>query len=212
MISLESIEAFSSELRKEALLGTLATLPLRHYLAQKALARTETPRKEKLRRELSKADPTEVKVRAKPPHFDTDRSGKPFISVRKKEDPAIMAHELGHAEIHADPVGRVIQSWPSRALPAIGTTVAMIDLQKGGEATIGKALLLAITTLPVVGYEGAASLKGLRKLEEAGATKEELAEARDKLLRAWGTYASLPVELVGNYATVAGLRHLTGRV
>lgn len=203
MMSAGVLSAFSKEMQKQALLGTLLTAPVRHVLAKGTLAREkDTARAKMLRKALSKDDPTEIKLladgSAKGPHYISPR-GKQQVYVRKNEDPAILAHELGHAELDREIVGSILQSTGMRAASRLGLGVGILA-GAGGEPTIG-ATIGAASLLPVLAYEGMASSRGIARLREAGATEAEVSAAKTKLLNAWGTYASLPVAAIGDVLT-----------
>jgi hypothetical protein len=204
------LRSFSAEMKKEALLGTLLTMPVRHVLGKRALEREpDTARQEKLRKLLSKGDPTEIRIlpdgSKQGPHYDSD-SKKQWVSVRDKEDPAVLAHELGHSELDREFVGSVLQS----KLVRIGTAVGGIGgayAASRGHLTIGAAIA-ASSYLPVLAYEGMASMRGIDRMKRVGATEEELAAAKSKLLKAWGTYATMPVASAGDALTAGALSRL----
>jgi Zn-dependent membrane protease YugP len=216
MISSGVLRAFSNEMQKRAVVGTLLTMPVRHLLAQSALKKDpDTARAKKLRKALLKGDKTEVKLLTKGnpigPHYDRKTENgalKQWVAVRKNEDPAILAHELGHSELDRETVGSILQSKPMRAAAAVGSIAGILAANEGHIA-IGAAIAGA-AMLPVVTYEGMASKRGLERLQRVGATEEELSAARSKLLKAWGTYASLPVANVGD-AVAYGMLSRLGR-
>jgi len=204
MMSADVLSAFSKEMQKQAFLGTLLTTPFRHVLAKGALSKgKDTARAKMLRKALSKGDPTEIKLlaneSAQGPHY-ISRDGKQQVHVRKEEDPAVLAHELGHSELDRETVGSILQSTGMRAASGLGVGAgALVGL--GGKPAIGAAIAAA-SLLPVLTYEGMASSRGIDRLRKAGATAEEISEAKTKLLKAWGTYASLPVAVAGDVLTL----------
>lgn len=210
-MSQPSMSAFADEMRKQALLGTLATLPVKLLLGKAALEKQkETQRLKDLRKMLTRGDKTEVHIMDKTnpagPHYNKDSKGVQYVGVRKDEDPAILAHELGHSELDREVLGRILQSLPSRLLFPAGS-LAGYAIARGGEPTIG-AVIAAASSLPILTYEGMASLRAVDRLKRVGATDEELSAAKKKLLQAWGSYATLPVEAAGNAATFSLLTHL----
>lgn len=210
MIRPEVMRSFAGEMQKQALGGTLLTLPVRHLLAQSALKKEkDTARTKKLRAALLKKDPTEVKIISDAdgmgPHYDS-KGDKQWVGVRKGEDPAILAHELGHSELDRETLGKILQSRPTRLGAGLGSLAGVMVAQEGHVA-IGAAIAAA-SLLPIVTYEGWASKRGIERMQRAGATEEELAAARSKLLKAWGTYASLPVAAAGDAVTFGALSRL----
>lgn len=200
MMSADVLSAFSDEMQKQAFLGTLLTAPVRHVLAEGALSKgKDTVRAKMLRKALSKGDPTEIKLladeSAQGPHY-VFRDGKQQVHVRKEEDPAVLAHELGHSELDRETVGSILQSTGMRTVSGLGVSAGAL-VGVGGKPAIGAAIAAA-SLLPVLTYEGMASSRGIDRMRKAGATPEEISLAKTKLLKAWGTYASLPVAVAGD--------------
>lgn len=209
MISREVLTAFGAELSKEAFLGTLGSLLVQHTLAPGVLKQDpETPRHKELRGALLKGETVDVRYQ-KPggtgPHYSN--AGRPYVSVRENEDPGILAHELGHAEIDQTTIGRILQSQALRTV-AVAASAGGVALGVLGSTpshrTIGSLIAVAATA-PVLGAEGWASSKALDRLRRAGATEEEVSSAKKRLLKAFGTYASIPAGLVGDIATMSML-------
>lgn len=210
MIDSRVLASFSSEMKKEALLGTLLTAPVRKVLGGSALKlEADSARKEKLRKLLAKGDPTEIRIMSKDapqgPHYDSDGK-KQWVSVRDKEDPAVLAHELGHSELDRETLGSILQSKLVRYGAVLGGAAGTIAAGRG-HLTIGAAIA-ASSYLPILAYEGMASLRGLDRMKRVGATEEELSNAKSKLLKAWGTYATLPVASAGDALTAGALNRL----
>lgn len=209
MISREVLSAFSDEMQKQALLGTILRMPIARRLATAAMEKSpETLRLKRLRKALVKGDKTEVTIL---PADDSvgpryEPRAKQWVGVRKEEDPAILAHELGHAELDRELVGSVLQSKPVRIGAALGS-ITGIAVARHGPVAIGAAISAA-ALLPIPIYEGMASLRGLERLRRVGATDEELADARSKLLKAWGTYALLPAGAAVDAASLGMLSRL----
>ena len=203
------LRSFSAEMKKEALLGTLLTMPLRASFAGAAMRRdADTKRSKELRDRLVKDDPTEVRIlpqgSLRGPSYAVENK-RQYVNVRSEEDPAVLAHELGHSELDRSIVGAALQSGTLEAATSAGRFGAVLGSGLGLRPTIGAAIAAA-SLLPTLAYEGAASIKGLNRLARAGATKEELANARSKLLNAWGSYATLPVAAAGDALTAALIR------
>lgn len=199
MIDPAVLSAFSSEMQKEALLGTLLTGPIRKALAKDALNKPkENKRLGELRKLIAKGDKTEIKIIDKEdlqgPRYENvkgpDGVGKQVVFVRENEHPAIIAHELGHSELDRETLGGILQSKPMRIASALGSAAGIIYARQS--PTIG-AVIAAASTLPILAYEGIASSRGVERLRRAGATEKELSDAKSRLLKAWGTYATMPV-------------------
>ncbi len=198
-------------LEKRAFLGSLAVRGVQRNLAETASKqKKDTPRFKELRRRLEKASPTDVHVMAadddRGPHYD-ERNGKARVSIRKGEDPAILAHELGHAELDRETIGRIVQSPTVRIGAVIATMIGSTVASAKGHPGIGTAIA-SLASLPTLAYEGWATSRGLKQLETAGATPEEMSAARKRLTTAWGSYGLIPVAAAGDYATMRLIAHL----
>lgn len=205
-----SMKAFSQEIEKQAVLGTLLTAPIRDALYWYASDRPKDKERAKAVREKLLEVVSDVKLRqGARPTFERKGDQK-HITVRKDEAPAILAHELGHAEIDDSFIGRMAQSPVGRTAPvSVGNLLGAVALGRGQHAA-GTASVAA-GFVPVLAQEALASIKGVRKLREAGASEEELADAKKRLLAAWGTYATLPVAMVGDVLSIgAVIRALSG--
>ena len=206
----EELAAFGAEMTKGAFLGTLGSVLVQQALAPGVLRRDqETARHKDLRAALLKDETVEVRTQENQgPHYSN--SGRPYVSVRENEDPGILAHELGHAEIDRTTIGRVLQSQALRTLSVVaGTGGAALGVlgSTPSHRTIGALIAVAATT-PILGSEGWASVKAVDKLRRAGATEGEVSAAKTRLLKAFGTYAAIPAGLVGDVATLSMLtRH-----
>lgn len=207
MITREVMSAFGSEMTKGAFLGTMGSVLVQRALAPGILRRDpETPRSKELRDALLKHEKVDVRVQENAgPHYSN--AGRPYVSVRENEDPGILAHELGHAEIDKSTIGKLLQSQALRtvsmAAGAGGVALGILG-NNPSHRTIGALIAVAATT-PILGAEGWASAKAMDKLRQAGATEGEVGSAKTRLLKAFGTYATIPAGLLGDIATLAML-------
>lgn len=118
-----------------------------------------------------------------------------IFGIQSLHNPAIVAHELGHGEIERSRLGRIFQN---RATAGLGTYAPHIGIASGvasglsDNENVQRAGLLAPVAMsaPQLGYEAVASLKGLRRMRRAGASKEQIRNARKTLAAAWGTYGT----------------------
>lgn len=118
-----------------------------------------------------------------------------YVSAGGNKIPSILAHELGHADINKNLLGRIVQNPITTNMGFQGTNLGgLIGLGTGfsDNPNIQKAGVLAplALNLPVLAYEAAASLQGLRRMHGAGANTKELLKGVSHLLPAWGTYAA----------------------
>ena len=120
-------------------------------------------------------------------------------------NPWTTAHELGHHELHSTRAGRLLQN---RFTTGMGNAAAGGAGLLGGFAagstadSVGGGILRgaavpAAMSLPMLGYEALASIKGLRKMRAAGATPRQIAIAKKHLTSAWGTYAGRGLAATG---------------
>lgn len=75
------------------------------------------------------------------------------------------------------------------------------------QRTIGTLIAVASST-PILGAEGWASTKAVDKLRRAGASEQEVGAAKRRLLKAFGTYATIPAGILGDVATASALSRL----
>ncbi len=200
------MHTFFDELEKQAALGTLGAMLVSAVAGKKALElKGDTARTKKLRKALEKLDPG-VRVTAKNtpfgPHYMT---GKKKVVVRKGEAPAILAHELGHAAVEDSTLGSLLQNRPTSIVANLSQPVhslaSAIQAWRGKSPSgIGAAIATA-AMVPRTLYEAGASVHGVRKLREAGATAKEVGDAKKRLALAWSTYAGQNLAPVGDYLT-----------
>jgi hypothetical protein len=213
MISSRALSSFSDEMSKESVLGTLASQLLRKAMTPGVLRLDpDNARRAELRKALLKGEAVEVRYQhegsGEGPYY-SNTGGKPYVSVRSLEDPGILAHELGHAEIDRSGFGKLLQSSGLRGVAtvgAVGGTVLGMMGSSPSHRTIGAVIALASTT-PILGAEGWASAKAINKLRAAGATESEVSAAKSRLLKAFGTYATVPAGILGDIATASMLGH-----
>ncbi len=142
---------------------------------------------------LLKGSPVKVKL--------TDEAhmygGGYFDQVKKEiglsdKNFSTLAHELGHADIDKNILGRIIQSRAMRLAygftPLAGIGAAML-LAKGKKWGLILPTALAAPTLL---SEALASIKGHGKLTDAKATDEQKSRARGDMLRGFGSYTIAP--------------------
>lgn len=121
---------------------------------------------------------------------------KSLIFGPKSLDPAIMSHELGHREINKSTWGKLLQNPVTTGLgmasPLIGMGAGYASGAASDDPTVKRLGIAAplLAAAPMLAYEGLASIKGLRNLKRIGASPAQMAEARSKLLGAFGTYAT----------------------
>lgn len=136
--------------------------------------------------------------------FDSDA-----VMVGDRSSPSIVAHEIGHAEIHANPLGKLIQN-PFTGI--LGRNARGLGYVSGGLSAMSddpemKALGLAapaIAAAPELVYEAAASLLGLRRLRNAGANPAQMGHALRQLGTAFSSYGLSAASGVANAALAQG--------
>lgn len=130
-----------------------------------------------------------------------------FVGVSQK-DPHVLAHELGHADIDRNIVGKMIQNKvTSQAYPwtPVAGAVGGALLSRGKK---WGALLPIATAAPTLLSEWLATRNGAKRLEGAGATPEEVDMYRSSMSDSASTYhAIIPETLLAG-----GLGYLAGRV
>lgn len=107
-----------------------------------------------------------------------------------KDGPAILSHEMGHAELQKSLPGRLSQGVLARSAPILAGAAGVL----GGAATGKKSVALGVPLMmnvPQLANEAAASIKGHRFLRDAGASKEDLSGARKEMLKNYSRYAGL---------------------
>lgn len=119
--------------------------------------------------------------------------------------PGVLGHEIGHARLQRSALGRLAQSVPSRALfnlTNLGVTGVASGIGASGvEDPVTGALVAGgvplATTIPTLGSEAGASIKGIGELRRAGASPAQIAAAKKTLLRAFGTYGGTALKGTG---------------
>ena len=121
------------------------------------------------------------------------------------EDPYSYAHELGHAEIDNSRLGRLLQN-PVTGVVGMGVPGAALgggaasgyyDEAHGEDHKLRDAAIGAGIHAPQLGYEGLASYKGRKLLQEIG--HKDLGKFDRQMGKAYGTYAMLPAVSAINY-------------
>ena len=123
--------------------------------------------------------------------------------------PAILAHELGHVDVHSSRAGRAIQSMPARLLGVGSPGIGLLSGGLSGMSDDPRAHALglaapAIAAAPMLASEGLASIKAVRHLRNAGASGAQMGRAAKALLPAFGTYATRAGLGVANAAVAQG--------
>jgi hypothetical protein len=134
---------------------------------------------------------------------------KPFVYLYPDlKQPSILAHELGHSDLHHG-LGRLLQNKGTmiggnlgRSLAGIGGLTAGLASDDPTVQALGASAGTA-AMLPMLGFEGLASMKGMGRLRDAGATPEQLAMAAKRLRMAYGTYGLAALGALGS--GVAGM-------
>lgn len=123
-------------------------------------------------------------------------------------DPESLAHELGHASLDTSMLGRMIQHSINRKMfpwtPVAGAIAGVL-------AAKGKkwgALLPVATAGPTLLSEWLATRKGAERLEDVGATPQELAAYRKSLSDSFSTYH----EVIPQALLAGGAGYLTSSV
>jgi hypothetical protein len=138
---------------------------------------------------------------------------KPYIAVGPGfHSPSVLSHEMGHAGLNRG-IGKLLQNnatslmgnvaRPLAPVIGLGTALASDDPRVQAAGALSGAAL----TIPQLGFEAGASMKGMRHLREAGATPEHISRAARGLRSAFGTYGanSLRILSLGALGTGAGL-------
>jgi hypothetical protein len=117
-----------------------------------------------------------------------------------------LAHELGHADIAKSRFGRAVQN---RATATMGSFAAPIGTVTGGISGLSDnktvqrlgALAPLLTSAPQLGYEAAATIKGLARLRRGGAGGGDLLHAMKALGPGFASYAGSAAMGVGSALT-----------
>ena len=134
------------------------------------------------------------------------------VIVVSRQDPAVLAHEMGHAKIDQSALGKLVQHRYVRAASTIGAPAgAVLSGYAAGSglgpiagALIGAAAPFLINS-PVLVAEALASKKGVDALRRAGMPEAEIGKARATLLKAFGSYATLPTLGAIEGAVIGGM-------
>lgn len=115
--------------------------------------------------------------------------------VVRDRDHHILAHEVGHAKVDENLLGRLIQSKPSRIIAHLSAPAALVSgmLTRTPKGKVLSVVVPVAATLPTLGSEAWASIKGHSLLEEGGASKADLEKYKERMTKAFLTYVSLPV-------------------
>lgn len=174
------MHSLASELRKLA--ASKAVIPI--HQAEKQIFET-----------LKKGSPVRVKIVSEAAAY----GGGYFDQVKKEigiaeKDFHTLAHEVGHATLDQNILGRIIQSRPARVASSI-IPAALAGIGAGLLIAKGKSwglLIPAALSAPTILSEFLASRKGGHKLEEAGANKPQMAEYANKMREGLSSYMVAP--------------------
>lgn len=119
----------------------------------------------------------------------------PYVSTAGSKNPSILAHELGHADIHGSRAGRALQNPATISLggaaPAVGQlTGAFSGLSDNKRVQQAGILAPALLSLPQLAFEAGASIQGLRRMRGAGANTAQMVQGLKTLAPAFGTYGT----------------------
>ena len=189
MSAVVSFGSFSEELRKIA------------EAQRKPLSKADAM----IYRALVKGSPVKIKVTEEAKmygggYFDQD---KKQIGLDKK-DFSVLAHELGHAELDKNLLGRLIQSriarlaYMSSGIASIGAGILMAKGKKWG------LLLPALAVAPTLASEALATSKGRKLLDAMKAGKRQLSKFESVTGKGMASYVQRPVrEAVGGVISYA---------
>jgi len=208
------VQAFSQEVEKlasgHALAGLALLLPS-HLLTSlshsKLLKETKNPlenktKDAKLMRALLKLSPLKVHVAPKG-SFGAYDVAENKLYAEKGVNPAILAHEMGHAELSRTALGYAIQNPVTVVAANVAAGLApfagaaSVDL-KDNRLRLAALAAPALLKVPQLAYEAGASLKGIDKLREAGASDKQIEKAKEQLLHAYLTYAGSVGATIGS--------------
>lgn len=188
MLNSPAIHAFRSELKKIA--ASKPSIQEEDVVAIK--------REVELWNKMRKASPVKVKRDRM-----ADLHGGAYFDQQAKEiglarnDYESLAHEIGHAELNKKLLGRLLQHPHARALfnmtPLAGAAAGVLAA-KGRKAGL---LLPLATAAPTIASEIWATRRGGKKLEEQGATPEEVKRYRSGLRKSLVSYFGPPAEAAG---------------
>lgn len=189
MISPVTLRAFSSELTK------IAKKQSDPKLTEKDIKKIE--RDLELWNKLREVSPVDVGI-----DDEAHIHGGGFFDSKEKriglseKNPHSLAHEMGHAELDKNFLGRAVQHPVGRAVfpwtPVAGALGGVL-LSKGKKMGV---LLPIMTAAPTLLSESLATRKGAKKLKEVGATEEEIDQYKKELKDSFGTYSSIGPEAV----------------
>jgi len=134
--------------------------------------------------------------------------------------PGIIAHELGHVDVAKGRIGKFVGGLPGvlggmaarKVSPytalAGGLLTGASKEEDEGKRRTGTAMAAAPTVLgqgQQLADEAGASLYGLRRLRQAGATPAEMSAARKHMTKAFGTYGTAALVPAGTALGLYGI-------
>ena len=147
-------------------------------------------------------------------HINPDKAHV-LVNPQMRGSPSVLAHELGHADIHSNRFGRLLQNKLTSRMGAVSPLIGLAgglatgDSENATVRNVGAASGL-LAALPQLGYEAAASLKGYRNLKSLGASADQLKRMRGAMLPAFGTYLASAGVGLGNGLIGSGARRTLG--
>jgi hypothetical protein len=122
-------------------------------------------------------------------YFDTD---KKIIGLSNKNF-STLAHELGHADLDKNVLGRLLQSrvarlaYMSSGIASVGAGILMAKGKKWG------LLLPAIAVAPTLASEALATSKGRKLLDDLKVGKKQLQEFEGHNRKGFSSYVTKPI-------------------
>lgn len=134
----------------------------------------------------------------------------PYVHTGGSMNPSILAHELGHADIHKNRFGKLLQNpgtiTAGSVAPGVGgltgAASGFSDNKRVQQAGIAAPALLS---LPQLAFEAGASIQGMRRMHGAGANQAQMLQGLKALAPAFGTYATRAGTGVANAYQAQGM-------
>lgn len=135
--------------------------------------------------------------------------GEEYVATDAAKNPAVLAHEIGHADVNRSALGRAIQNpLTMRVGRHAGNIGAVSGLLSGfsDNEHIQRAGLAApvLASLPQLGYEAAATVHGLRRMRGAGGSVKDLAHGMKALGPGFASYLANSGIGLGNAMSTQG--------
>lgn len=135
--------------------------------------------------------------------IDIPRGTRKAIIVGAHPDPAVLAHELGHASRE----GKLVPKMRGASTIGMGAAAFAPTLLARAPKTLryGAYALPTLAYLPTLYDEFAASRTGLKLLKARGASPKELSDAKTRLTKAFATYAITPAIITAGGHSLKGV-------